>query len=186
MYRVLGHELTHIAEKSGTYDALSRSIARTIYGTDVDVKTAIRNLEKNKGVPTNKLEADIVSRKNDYDTQRKVDHSYEFIAEEVIADRMGDILNNPDDGKRQDLINRLVADDASVARRILDSIKSFLKKATGMQGAWYANAQKTVSMLEAALAKATEKPTQQTGTSGNLDEANTGDYQRHCNFTHLH
>lgn len=28
--------------------------------------------------------------------------------------------------------------------------------------------------------------TQQTGTSGNLDEANTGDYQRHCNFTHLH
>ena len=28
--------------------------------------------------------------------------------------------------------------------------------------------------------------TQQTGASGNLDEANTGDYQRHCNSTHLH
>ena len=155
MYIVLGHELTHIAEQSKTYNALANSILRIAYGDNADYETAIKNLKKNKGIPRNRLEADIAHLKLDvYDKQLRRNHSYEYIAQELVADKMGALFNPQSEEQRQDLINRLVGDDPSVARRILDSIKSFLKKAVGMKGAWLTNTQKTVEMLESALKEA--------------------------------
>ena len=60
MYAVLGHELTHVAEKSETYTSLANSILRIAYGDDADYEAAVNNLNRNNGKPTTKLEANIV------------------------------------------------------------------------------------------------------------------------------
>ena len=49
------------------------------------------------------------------------------------------------------LIHQLAAEEPSTARRILDSIKSFLKKLVGIDGEWKSDTQRVVEMLEDAL-----------------------------------
>jgi len=162
---VLGHELTHIAEKSGTYGDMANALLRSKYGKDADYAKAIENLKKNKGTPTNALEADILKYKQLYDQTLHQTHSYEEAAQELIADRTGALIDPQDTSYRQrkEIINYLAQEEPSVARRILDSIKQFIRKAVGINGDWLKNAKATVDMLETALNEVQNQPLQQEG-----------------------
>ena len=143
MYRVLVHELTHVAERSGTYDQLAKALARMKYGDDID-----------------RFSADIRQKKAEYDRYLAAMHEQDNsingdpitpqdATKEIIADMMGELIQGD-----QELIDRFVAEDPSVARRLLESIKSFLKKAVGIKGEWVSQTQRTVDMLETALKEA--------------------------------
>ena len=167
MYAVLAHELTHIAEKSGTYDDLASAILQIVYN---DQNINYRNVidAMNAGTLGSQIAADIMVKKNTYDTTLGRDHSYEAILQEIVADGMGQILSGD-----QNLINRLAAEKPSVAKRLINSIKSFLKKLTGVQGAPISQAQKVVDMLETALNESTKVMNQK----ANGTEQQTLDYE---------
>ena len=157
MTRVLPHELLHSLEKAGTYNGVVDSLLGTIYGKDADFEQAIKNLEKNGGKATTRLERDILHIKQKYDDALGGNHSYRYAAQEIAATRMGEMFYNPNNPQRsQELIERLAADKPSAAKQIMNSIKSMIKKALGMKGAWLDNAQKTVDMFEKALSKNAE------------------------------
>ena len=160
VYFVLEHELTHLAENSDMYyKPLANKLISMAYGENgTDYDSAIANLKKNNGMPSNVLEADLVARKQAYDKYFGRDVGYEYALQELVADKMGELFLTSDDEKRQDLVNRLVAEEPSMARRFLNSIKTFIKQALGMKGAWLSNAQKTVDLLETALKDAQENP----------------------------
>ena len=65
-------------------------------------------------------------------------------AQETVADMMGLILKGGGN-----LIHQMAAEEPGTARRILDSIKSFLKKLAGSDGEWKSDTQR--EMLETAL-----------------------------------
>ena len=65
-------------------------------------------------------------------------------AQEVVADMMGLILKGGGN-----LIHQMAAEEPGTARRILDSIKSFLKKLAGSDGEWKSDTRR--EMLETAL-----------------------------------
>ena len=158
MYLILGHEITHLAEKAGrdSYVKLASSLLSMRYGSGADYAQALANLEKNGGRPTNLLEADIADKAKQYreGTGYGDRVSYEYALQEIVADTNG-MLFQGDERQKQELVDRLVKEDPGTARRILDSIKRFIKQALGMKGAWLSNAQQTVDMLDAALTQAT-------------------------------
>ena len=149
MFFVLGHELTHIAEKSGTYNDLAGALLRMRYGTD-DMRLAA-DIRARKALYDDRL-ARMHEQDNSIDATPLTE---EQAAQEIVADIMGDLIRGD-----EELANRLVAEEPSLARRILDSIKSFIKKAVGMKGAWLTNAQKTVDMLSNAINSAEGKANQ--------------------------
>ena len=151
MYAVLTHELTHIAEKSGTYTDLANSVLQMVYN-DPNLSYLDIISQMNVGTLDSQIAADLRAKKQTYDTTLGKDHSYESILQEIVADGMGTILSGD-----QNLIQRFAAEKPSVARRVLDSIKSFLKKMMGIEGAPITQAQKVVDMLEAALNEGTQK-----------------------------
>lgn len=151
MFFVLGHELTHVAEQSQTYTALARSLARMKYGYD-DAQLAA-DIRAKKALYDDRL----VRMHEQDNTIDATPLTEEEAAQEIVADIMGDLLRGD-----ENLINRLASEEPSTARKILNSIKSFIKKAVGMKGAWVSDAQRTVDMLEKALKEAQEsKQTQQ-------------------------
>ena len=161
MYKILPHELMHIAEMSGTYKQLANTLLKLKYGEGADYQKTIDSLRNSNGRAVTRLEQDINRVKANYDSTLNEVHDYEYIMQERVADMMGELIYNPKNPeKSQELINRLVKEDPSTARRILESIKSFIKKAVGMKGAWLSYSQQTVDMLEAALKDAQGKTSQ--------------------------
>ena len=154
MKKVLPHELLHSLEQSKTYTPVVNSLLRIMYGDDADIEKAIANLEKNGGKATSRLEQDILHVKQQYDAALKDEgeHDYRYAAQEIAAKRMGEMFYDPSNPARsQELIDRLVKENPSVAKQIMNGIKSMIKKALGMRGAWVSNAQRTVDMFESAL-----------------------------------
>ena len=149
MYFVLGHELTHVAEQSGKYNDLANSIMRIFYGDNADYQGVLDQL--NSGNINSQIARDVAAKKAIYDRQLGGVHSNEEILQEVVADRMGQILYGENEEQRADYINRLCKEDISTARRIVESIKNFLKQVVGMKGAWVSDMQKTVDLFETAL-----------------------------------
>lgn len=153
---VLGHELTHVAEQSGTYNDLATALLRMRYGAEVgDYGSFIRMVED--GSNRGRAAADVLARQQLYNNRLTQMHEQDnsidatpldvtAAAQEVVADIMGDIL-----GGNEEMINQLAAEEPSVARRILDGIKNFLKKLVGMDGPWKSDMQRAVDMLENAL-----------------------------------
>ena len=179
MYFVLAHELTHVAEASDTYKDLANALLHGRYGQDVDYQGVLTAL-KNGDIST-QLAADVMARKEMYDNRLALMHeqdssidatplSYEDALQEIVADETGRLLKGD-----MELANRLAAEEPSTLRRIIESIKNFLKKVTGMQGEWVTDAQRTVDMLEAALKNAQEKRAEQNDgrTQYSVNEAQT-------------
>lgn len=159
MYFVLGHELTHVAESSQTYGELASAMLQLAYGIDVDYDALVKSL--NNGTATGIIAADVIAKKSLYDKSLAKMHqqdssisgepiSYTEALQEIIADSMGKLLN----GNNQELIKRLVSSKPTVARRIVETIKNFLKKGESINGEWRNNAQRTVDLFEKALKEA--------------------------------
>ena len=150
MYKVIGHELTHVAETSGTYTELANALLQIKYGADVDYADIVKRMDS--GDVTGQLIADALERKSQYEGQLGKQLSNEYALQEIVADEMGELLNG-----NQELIDRLAAEKPSLLRRIIDSIKGFIKKAKGMDGEWMTSAQRTVDLLENSLNEAQKK-----------------------------
>lgn len=155
IYFVAGHELTHVAERSETYDDLASSLLRLKYGKDMDYRRLIDDI--NRRNDRSRAAQDIMGKMYLYNNRLAQMHeqdasidatplTVEEAAQEVVADIMGEILRG-----NQDMVDRLVAEEPSTARRILNSIKSFLRKLTGMDGQWKNDIQGVVDKLETAL-----------------------------------
>lgn len=156
MWKVLFHEIMHIAEQSGTYTELANALLTLKYGNDSNYNDILDRMEK--GDTASQLATDILGKKSLYDERLGKEHTNEQMLQELVADAMGDVMNG-----NQDLINQLVKKDPSVVRRIIDSIKSFIKKAAGIDGEYQTKAQQIVDMLENALKDVQTSSTSQEG-----------------------
>lgn len=170
VYVFLGHELTHVAEASGTYNEMADSLLRLAYGKDAQgYQEAIENLKKNGGKASTRMEADLIEGYyNRYRNQLGEKVDYEYAMQEMVADYMGTLIKPNSEAERMDMVDRLVADNPSVARRIMDAIKNFIKKVTGVEDTWLDDARHTVDLFESALKSSTE---QQTTTEQTAAEA---------------
>ena len=160
MYAVLGHELTHVAERSGTYDELATAMLKLKYGKGIgNYRSFLASIEN--GSNRGRAAMDVLGTQSLYSGRLGRNVSVEYAAQEIIANITGDILKG-----NQDMAQRLAADNPGVLRRIIDSIKAFLNKLTGTEGAWKNDMQKAVDLLEKALEDAQNK--QQGGRKYNL------------------
>lgn len=166
MYAVLGHELTHVAEQSGTYEELATALLQLRYGKDVgDYRNFLNSIQD--GSNRGRAAMDVLGTQSLYSGRLGRDVSVEYAAQEIIADIMGkDVLKG-----NKEFIDRLAAEHRNVAQRILDSIKSFLRKLGGAEGQWKNDAQKIVDMLETAL-KEHAQNTQVTSSENVVDDGN--------------
>lgn len=156
IYFVLGHELTHVAEKSGTYGDLATAMLQMRYGKQIgNYQDLIKNIESGK--ERSRIAMDVIARQAEYNSKladmKKEDASIddtplsvEEAAQEIIADMMGEVLS-----RNQGAVDALVKDNPTVARRILDAIKSFLRKLVGIDGVWKDEYVQAAEMLETAL-----------------------------------
>jgi hypothetical protein len=154
MYFVLGHELTHVTEAAGEYKQMADRLLGLFYGKGTSFQGVLDEIAS--GASKSPLARQVLAKKNTYDNALGKDHSAEYCLQEVVADCMGRLLRrdaqHPE--AQQNLINQLVAEEPSTARKILDTIKSFLKKLVGARGAWQSELQQTVQMFETALQNA--------------------------------
>lgn len=122
IYGTLLHELTHKAERSETYQEFASAILSLKYGGD-----------------DTRLAADIRAKQESYNRGLKamaqLDDSVDATeltaddaSREIVADLTREILYGDEAS-----INQLVAEQPSVARRVLDTIKNFIQKLTGVR-----------------------------------------------------
>ena len=153
------HELTHTAQQSETYGALADALLKLRYGNDVGSLAELAALAE-KGDLANKAVSDIYHRMQRYNRflsqvgESPIDGT--GAAQEVVADIMGDLLQGD-----QSLVDRFVDNEPSVARRIMEAIKSFLKKMVGIEDESIDQARHLVDMLDASLRLRTLQQTQQ-------------------------
>ncbi|MBQ2991133.1 MAG: hypothetical protein IJD60_07565 [Clostridia bacterium] len=135
--KVILHELTHRAEGSKLYGKLSGMILDMKYGGDQA-----------------RMDADIASTISRYqafyDKKGRKDKFTEANAkQEIVADFMGEMLDG-----NQEMVDRLVADEPSVAQKIVDAIKGAIDKLRGVKGPELDKIRKAERMFERALKKA--------------------------------
>lgn len=105
------HELTHRTEGTEAYKEFSKAVLSAYYKSNENI-TAARNARKDlyasKGVQMDEagIDAELVA----------------YATEKLI-------------GGNEEMVNRIVADNPSVARRIMDAIKTVLDKLRGVKGA---------------------------------------------------
>jgi hypothetical protein len=147
MTRVLFHEIEHMTEESGTYKQLASTILQAVYEDDNITFDDILSKVKN-GEELGRLAADILATKKTYEDTlgKKTWLNDEYVLREIVADGMGKLMNGD-----QELIDRIAKKDPSALRRIIEAVKSFLKKAVGIKGDSLTTAQRAVDMMEAAL-----------------------------------
>ena len=122
------HELTHRTEGTEAYNEFSKAVQAAYFKGNENNKTSfensIRRLYASNGVNLSPegLEHEVVSR----------------ITEELI-------------GGNQEMVDRLVADSPSVARRIMDAIKTVLDRLRGVKGADVDQLRAVEKMFQKAL-----------------------------------
>lgn len=140
IYGVLLHELTHKAERSEVYGEFAKSILALKYGED-----------------TQKLEADIRAKQLSYDARLKKmaerDASVEATPltrdqaqREIVADLTREILYGDEAS-----IQKLCAEQPSVAKRILEAIRNFIDRLRGVNDPAIDQLNKTRDLFEKAL-----------------------------------
>lgn len=150
IYGVLLHELTHKAERSEVYGEFAKSILALKYGED-----------------TQKLEADIRAKQLSYDARLKKmaerDASVEVTPltrdqaqREIVADLTREILYGDEAS-----IQKLCAEQPSVAQRILEAIRNFIDRLRGVNDPAIDQLNKTRDLFEKAL-----------GTTNNAEKKN--------------
>lgn len=121
------HELTHRTEGTEAYKEFSKAVLSAYYKSSENI-TAARNARKDlyasKGVQLDEagLDAELVA----------------YATEKLI-------------GGNQEMVDRLVADSPSVARRIMDAIKTVLDKLRGVKGADVDQLRAVEKMFQKAL-----------------------------------
>lgn len=143
--RVMVHELTHRAEGTKAYGELEKALIYLRYGSDND-----------------QLAADIESKRRQYESRlAEMGRSGEFdeaaARKEIVADISGELFAGNDE-----MINRLVADKPSVARQILDAIKSVINKLRGVRDPEIDNLRRAEKLLERGLKEADRQRTADT------------------------
>ena len=154
LFFVLGHELTHVTEAAGDYTALANSILQLTFGEGVTYQGVLDEMKN--GLARSPLARMVAGKRSTYESFTGQSQDDAYYLQEIVADNMGILLRgdaaNP--GVQEDLVGRLVQENPSMARRIMESIKSFLKKAVGAKGAWQTDMQNTVDLFTRTLQKA--------------------------------
>lgn len=167
MYFVLGHELTHVTEAAGEYNKMADAILQIAFGEGTTYQGVLNEMES--GNASSPLARMVQARRNTYEQTTGKSYGNDYYLQEIVADNLGLMLRGDAENPQaqQDLINRLVRENPSTARKILDAIKNFIKRATGMRGAWQTDMQNTVDLftqaLESAQAVRAAGQTEQTG-----------------------
>ena len=146
--RVITHELTHASEAGGkAYEQLRDALINLRYKGDQE-----------------QLRADILSKQNQYNdhfTQNNIMDdatgeakklSEEEAMQEIVAQINSEILSG-----NEEMINRLVADQPSVARRIWETVKDFLQKVGVIKDTEIDQLRRVEKMFEKALNQAQTK-----------------------------
>lgn len=145
IYGTLLHELTHKAERSEIYQEFASAILNLKYGGD-----------------DTRLAADIRAKQESYNRGLKamaqLDESVDATeltaddaSREIVADLTREILYGDEAS-----INQLVAEQPGVARRVLDTIKNFIQKLTGVRDPAIDQLNRARELFEKALGE-TEK-----------------------------
>ena len=170
MYAVLGHELTHAAESSGTYGDLASALLRIRYGNDIgSFDDFVRSVES--GENRSQAASDILAKQQQYSERTGKAQTTEYAAQEVAADIMGEILKG-----NQEMANRLAGENPGVVRRVINTIKDFLKKLAGIEGPYIKDMQNVVDMLGNALNEAQDQQKEDAGKKYDYGRVNDPDY----------
>ena len=136
--RVLLHEMTHFSEAGkSAYTELRNALFDLHYGKD-----------------TERLKADIASTIKTYNATNKANGrtgtmSQEQAKQEITARLCSELLSgNPE------MVERLVAEKPSVARRVVEAIRNFLAQMVGVEGPEIARLRKVEKQFEKALERA--------------------------------
>ena len=154
--RVLLHEMTHAAEGAGDlYNELRETLLGLKYGNnkaqlDADVEATINNYNQFYA------SRNIVDKK----TGKVKQMTKEQAMQELTANVNAEIITGS-----QKLIDRLVNEKPSVARRIMDTIKNAIAKMAGINDPAIDQALDVVKMFEKALSKA-QTQTREFGSDG--------------------
>ena len=150
MYAILLHEITHPAEGAkDIYNDLANTVLGIRYGEGVTFNGVLEAM--NRGDLSSKIAQDVLSRKRVYDTilaKQRGQHSYEEILQELVADGVGYVIAS--DSKA---LERIAAEKPNVLRRIVASIKNFMRKMAGLDDEVLTQAQQVADKLNAALDK---------------------------------
>ena len=147
MYAILIHEITHPAENAKElYTEMANMVLQNRYGKGVTYNGLLDLMAK--GDVSSQAAQDVLARKQIYDgiINDRPAHSYEEMLQEIVADGVGYLIAGD-----QKAIDQLVAEKPNLARRILASIKNFIRKMSGLDDATLTQAQKVADMLEKSL-----------------------------------
>lgn len=146
------HELTHRTENTQAYEDLSKALMGAYFKGNKDNEKSERNRIKNL------YSANGVSL-----TDEGIQHEIVAIAAEKLI------------GGDEDMVNRLVADSPSVARRIMDAIKSVLDKLTGVRGTEVDQLRNVERMFQKALNEAEKQRKANTATQYSVPDTFSAD-----------
>lgn len=165
-YAVLIHEITHLAENNEGYTELADAILQMTYGEGVTFDGILDQMAK--GDLSSRLAQDILGKKGLYDKQLGQNHTNREMLQEIIADGVGRVISGD-----QAALESLVAEKPSLAKRILDGIRNFLKGVAGIKSPAITQAQQIADMLTAALEG---NPAAATGNNVQFDDASAREY----------
>lgn len=144
LYGTVLHELTHRMEQSESYQEFADALIGIAYS------------DSDEG----QLDRDIAARMKRYNTQLEMMAALDPTVDatpltedearrEIVADLTRKILYGDEES-----INRLAAEKPSVARRILETIKNFISKLTGIAREDYSELDRARELFETALGSA--------------------------------
>lgn len=153
IYGVLLHELTHKAERSGTYKEFASAILQIKYGNDDD-----------------KLAADIRAKQASYNARLKAmkaldptvndaELTADQASKEIVADLVREILFSDDAS-----IQKLCADKPNIAKQILSTIKGYLDKLRGVKDPAVERLEHVRGLFEKALGEVATEAKQEIKT----------------------
>ena len=156
MYAIMIHEITHPAENASTYKELADAALGMRFGNGITFDGILNAM--NAGDLSSEMAQNVLAMKKRYDDAIKkgtIKHDGEFTYEEalkeIVADSVGYMIASDDAA-----LSKLVEEKPNLARRILNAIKSFLKKMAGIEGEPITQAQQIVDKLEKALSQVQE------------------------------
>lgn len=136
--RTLIHELTHRAETGDAYGAFAQELLGIVYGDNMQ-----------------QLQADLDTTAARYRSTLGTGYKDSIAFSELVAAKAEDILGNAD------VINRLAAEKPSIAARIWQTLKDFVKRIVGVKSSEADRIRKAEELYRKALEQAREKASQQ-------------------------
>lgn len=136
--RTLIHELTHRAETGDAYGAFAQELLGIVYGDN-----------------RQQLQADLDAIAARYRRALGTGYKDSIAFSELVAAKAEDILGNAE------MINRLAAEKPSIAARIWQTLKDFVKRIVGVKSPEADRIRKAEELYRKALEQAREKASQQ-------------------------